>query len=238
MFTPPSFPEINQFPFMRDLNKRWVEKAVKNLIERFDFQDYISFITTPFMAHMAKQLDEKQTVYDCNDNWLSIPKLPHAYLKEQEELLLSVCDQCFVTSDRLYDEKIQINPNVSLVRSGVDVRHYVEGVQKEIPQPSEFQGIRGPIVGTIGSINATKDDLKLLNALANPINPWTLVVVGPIMGDVSLDDYPYLRKNTLLLGAKDPHRLPDYVKWFDVCVVPYLKNEFTLYANPTKIMEF
>ena len=40
------------------------------------------------------------------------------------------------------------------------------------------------------------------------------------------------------MGGRDYQQLPNYVKAFDVCLMPFALNEATEYINPTKALEY
>ena len=120
--------------------------------------------------------------------------------------------------------------------SGVDVEHFAAGNSAGVPE--ELWGIGSPVIGSIGSINDTKDDLELLDETAQRRPDWSFVFVGPVMDDVDLAQYPALCGRARFLGARPYEALPAYVQAMDVCVLAYRRNAFTASANPTKVFEY
>ena len=59
-------------------------------------------------------------------------------------------------------------------------------------------------------------------------------MIGPTFDDFKLEK----RKNLVILGSKNHNEIPLYVKYFDVGIIPYLKNKFTDSIYPTKINEY
>jgi len=199
---------------------------------------FANIIATPFMGEFAKRFNEKVTVYDCNDDWMSIPRLPVKFLESEEKKLLQSADLVFVTSGELLRSKGRYNTNTHLLPSGADIDLIEKCMNENNPVPADIERIPKPVIGTVGSVNTTKDDLELLNRIAESRPDWSLTVVGPVMNDVNLDNYPALKERAYFLGAKRCDELPQYIKAFDVCLLAYKRNGFTRSVNPTKLFEY
>jgi glycosyltransferase involved in cell wall biosynthesis len=67
-----------------------------------------------------------------------------------------------------------------------------------------------------------------------------VVIVGQALGDGFGLDLGRLthRANVHLLGMKGRGALPGYLKAFDVCLIPYLINDFTRSIYPLKLHEY
>jgi glycosyltransferase involved in cell wall biosynthesis len=63
-----------------------------------------------------------------------------------------------------------------------------------------------------------------------------VAVVGPVT-KVDPADFPK-RPNLHFLGGRDYSQLPSYAKAFDICMMPFAKNEATEFINPTKALEY
>jgi glycosyltransferase involved in cell wall biosynthesis len=94
---------------------------------------------------------------------------------------------------------------------------------------------RRPGSGFFGVVDERMDyDLVAKVADAHP--EWNIVIVGP-MAKVEASDLPQ-RANIHWLGGRDYSQLPSYTKSFDVCLMPFARNEATEYINPTKALEY
>jgi len=71
--------------------------------------------------------------------------------------------------------------------------------------------------------------------MANARPDWSWVFVGPLQ--TSAEEISS-KPNVRLLGFKDHRELPDYVRNFDVCIVPYVKSAYTETVVPVKINEY
>jgi len=45
-------------------------------------------------------------------------------------------------------------------------------------------------------------------------------------------------QNVHFLGKKDYQELPEYIKGFDICMIPFKMDEVTMDLNPTKLLEY
>jgi glycosyltransferase involved in cell wall biosynthesis len=234
---PPVLPGLRWSRAVRALNEALLRRRIKSLVRRLGFRDVVTVVGTPFAARIAGSLGERLVVYDCNDDWASIPKLPARYLRREEERLARGADVVFAASRRLFERLAAFNERTVLLPSGVDVEQFA-GASEPADVPDELRGLRSPVIGSIGSINATKDDLDLLEAVAAQRPGWSFVFVGPVMADVDLSRYPALRRVGRFLGARPHAELPAYVRVMDVCVLAYKRNAFTASANPTKVFEY
>jgi glycosyltransferase involved in cell wall biosynthesis len=79
-------------------------------------------------------------------------------------------------------------------------------------------------------------DYDLVAKVADAHPEWNIVIVGP-MAKVEESDLPQ-RANIHWLGGRDYAQLPSYTKSFDVCLMPFARNEATEYINPTKALEY
>jgi len=234
---PTVLPGLRWSRAVRALNEVLVRRRIKAVMRRLGFRDVVTVVGTPFAGPIAGSLGERAVVYDCNDDWASIPKLPVAYLRRQEERLARRADLVFATSRRLFERLASFNKRTRLLPSGVDVEHFTYAAGSE-QVPEDLLGIRSPVIGSIGSVNATKDDLDLLETVAARRPGWSFVFVGPVMADVDLARYPALGRAARFLGKRPYESLPAYVRAMDVCVLAYKRNAFTASANPTKIFEY
>src|SRR6185437_2093360 len=65
---------------------------------------------------------------------------------------------------------------------------------------------------------------------------WSIIIVGPVV-KISETDLPQ-RPNLHYLGRKDYSELPDYLRGWDVALMPFAINEATRFISPTKTPEY
>jgi glycosyltransferase involved in cell wall biosynthesis len=93
----------------------------------------------------------------------------------------------------------------------------------------------------VGYVGALSDwvDFDIIRAISREYPDLSIVLVGPESPSVkseveSLKQCP----NIYILGAKHYETLPNYIKAFDVCIIPFKINELTLSSNPIKLYEY
>jgi UDP-galactopyranose mutase len=92
-----------------------------------------------------------------------------------------------------------------------------------------------PRLGYFGVIDE-RIDLELLAALADARSDWQIVMVGPV-AKVDPDDLPH-RSNIHWLGQRGYEELPAFLAGWDVCLLPFARNEATRHISPTKTPEY
>jgi glycosyltransferase involved in cell wall biosynthesis len=95
-------------------------------------------------------------------------------------------------------------------------------------------GLPRPIIGYVGGIHSVFD-VGMLAEMARARSDWSWVLVGPQQTSTRV-----LRRmsNIYLSGPKPHEQLPDFIRRFDVGIVPYLSNGYTATVIPTKINEY
>lgn len=96
---------------------------------------------------------------------------------------------------------------------------------------------RKPIIGYYGAL-AKWFDYKLIEQLAKEREDYEIVLIGMdydgSYDKSNLKDY----SNISYLGMIDYKDLINYSRYFDVCIVPFIKNDITDSTSPLKIFEY
>jgi glycosyltransferase involved in cell wall biosynthesis len=233
------------FPFSqlsaidRFVNPRLRLVALKRVMKRLRFSPPVLWIYHPNNIFFVGDLGEKLVVYDCVDKIAALmgDSWQQQITKKNEQRLLEVADLVFTTSQSLYEACKKVNPNTYLAENVADYDHFSKA-QEAGPIPADIATIRRPIVGFIGNILERKVDLQFLVEVARSHPEWSLVLIGPVYEaemERKLSDMP----NIHLLGYKEYETLPDYLRAFDVCVIPYrTDNEYICNVFPMKFFEF
>jgi glycosyltransferase involved in cell wall biosynthesis len=199
------------------------------------FHGAVQWFYTPMPAPaMLGAFGERGVVYDCMDELAQFRFAP-TDLPERERRLLAEADVVFTGGHKLYRSKSRYHDNVHFFGCGVDAAHFGRARSAETPVPDDVARLAGPIMGYYGVIDE-RLDYELLRTLAAASPEASLVMVGPV---VKVDPRELPRAaNIHWLGQRDYQQLPNYVKSFDVCLMPFALNEATEYINPTKTLEY
>ncbi|SQI02643.1 glycosyltransferase [Clostridium perfringens] len=96
---------------------------------------------------------------------------------------------------------------------------------------------RKPIIGYYGAL-AKWFDYKLIEQLAKEREDYEIVLIG-MDYDGSYDQSNLKNySNISYLGMIDYKYLINYSRYFDVCIVPFIKNDITDSTSPLKIFEY
>ncbi len=218
---------INRFLITLDLG-RWM-KAVQ-----FNKPVVWTFLPTPLAMDLIRSLDPKLVIYYCIDNFAASSPSAKKILRAEEKMF-ERADMVFVTSHQLEQYACRHNSNVHLFPFGVDYDIFERARNSDIRSlPEDMAGIPAPRIGYVGGIHKWVN-LDLLKETASRNGAYQFVLVGPIQTDVSL-----LRglPNVHFLGPKPHDLLPDYIRSFDVCTIPYRLTEYTDNVYPTKTNEY
>jgi glycosyltransferase involved in cell wall biosynthesis len=199
------------------------------------FGNAVQWFYTPMPAPvMIGAFRERGTVYDCMDELAQFRFAPPE-LTQREQFLMSRADVVFTGGRQLYESKSRRHPNVHFFGCGVDADHFSRASSSQMPVAEELRELPRPILGYFGVVDE-RLDYELIERLADRFPRSSLVFVGPT-AKVDRDELPR-RANIHWLGQRPYDRLPEYVKGFDVCLMPFALNEATQYINPTKTLEY
>jgi teichuronic acid biosynthesis glycosyltransferase TuaH len=106
-------------------------------------------------------------------------------------------------------------------------------------QPSEYGALPRPLLGYTGGID-DRLDFDLVLGLADRFSQGSIVFVGPVSSRLSASARAALeaRENIHLLGPRSRERLPAYIRYLDVALMPYRDSLFTRYQSPVKVWEY
>ena len=199
------------------------------------FQRVVQWFYTPMPAReMLGAFDEIAVVYDCMDELAQFRFAP-SDIGARERQLLSQADVVFTGGYRLFESKSRFHDNVHFFGCGVDARHFGQARLPATQIPEDARELARPVFGYFGVIDE-RLDYELIRALAGARPDATVLMIGPF-AKVDPRDLPQA-SNIRWLGQRDYVDLPNYVKAFDVCLMPFALNEATEYINPTKTLEY
>lgn len=238
VYTPYAFPPFSQQNvWVHRRNTHLLVSQIKKLIQRFSYREYLLGVSWPFWGSTLKELRPRWSYYDCSDDFLNFPglKTNKEMLKKFEEELLQSVNLVFCSSRKIKEDKSILHPHCFLIPNGVD-SPFLQAVKAKGEVPCEMQDMRRPILGYVGTIGEWVD-LDALIHLARSRTDWSLVMIGP---SASRRVSSMLRgiPNLLTLGERRYEELPNYLRNFDLCLIPFKVNEFTRSIYPTKFHQY
>jgi glycosyltransferase involved in cell wall biosynthesis len=194
----------------------------------------VLYLWRPEFAPALDALQHEISCYHIDDEYsFSDVELPIA---ESEEQLIAAVDQVFITSRAMLDKKGGINRRTAVVPNGVDYDAYAA----PHPEPADLAEIPHPRIGYTGRLKRVLD-WPLLLQLSARHPEWHFVLIGPRAPHPEIDA-PLAeleqRPNVHILPGKSVADLAAYPQHFDVCLMPYIENDYTKYIYPMKLHEF
>lgn len=201
---------------------------------------------TPEVAFLKTILKNRHIFYYILDNYLSLPWWNNSFSRIQlnilEYLLFKYIRKIFVVTDTLKDKYSKRNLEVNCFPTPANIQLFITNFQRYKNSSLNLKrltSIKKPIVGFIGTIAEWKMDLKLLELIANKFTSASFVLLGLMsIKDKSIRKTLLSKLNIFYVGHKPLEDIPTYISDFNVCIIPYLTNDYGQYAYPVKIMEY
>ncbi len=194
-------------------------------------------------AEYLNAFAEDLIFYDCVDDHAAqagADRNPARVLQE-EQAILRAADIVTVTSNKLLAVKSRLNKNTHLVLNAGDVKTYQSAVDPSATRKATdaFKNIRRPVIGSVGALDSYKLDFDMLYETASRNPQWSFVFIGSPVVDrrsVELGKLVSL-KNVHLFGQIPRTEVPAYVKFLDVCLIPYRASRYNEASFPLKFWE-
>jgi UDP-galactopyranose mutase len=220
-------------PGFHDHQLAAMESMTNELFEQLQVEDYIAWFYTPLALPLIAAHKPQMIVYDCMDALDAFLNAPQN-LKDRENDLLNLADIVFTGGPSLFKRLQHRHPNVHCFPSSVDASHFSKAKTAGV-EPADQLPIPRPRLGYFGVIDE-RIDLPLIKELAQQHPDWQIVMVGPVV-KIPPDSLPRL-PNIHYLGQKQYSELPDYLRGWDVCLLPFALNDATEFISPTKTLEY
>lgn len=189
-------------------------------------QDYIVLNQNIFAPGITLELKPRISIFDAWDNFTKFD----VYLKFRQQIIKAYkqfsanCDFWITnSSDNVPVFQTDFRPKeIHLIRNGVDISRFVNN-KGRLGIPDDLKIIPKPVVGFGGKITHLID-VSLLNATMELTPNASFVFVGQILNK---DVFNRIEKlpNFYYLGDKHYDEYPNYVKNFDICIIPYIVEE-------------
>lgn len=154
--------------------------------------------------------------------------------------LMATAATVTATAERLLEKARTLRPDAVLSPNAVDERFIRTAVEGTTAPPADLEPLVAgghPIVGYYGAL-ARWVDYELLRTTASAHPEWELLLIGPALDDSLADSRITELPNIHWLGHRPYHRLPSYLRYFDVATIPFVLNETTHAVSPLKLFEY
>jgi glycosyltransferase involved in cell wall biosynthesis len=195
---------------------------------------YIAFPTEEY-AMAARSMDSAAVIYDVHDRFME-----HEGSWFDVHFAVLKCTDAVFTNSRVIESELRaLHDRVFFHPHGVDTDLFKLG--NGCAPPTALDGLAKPLIGLVGSLGS-QIDWSLLDGLAALRKGWSFVFVGPLI-DHAVRENPSFQslcaRANVRFVPKQPHRsIPGFISAFDACILPYVKNWFTMGVNPLKLLEY
>ncbi len=214
-----------------------LEPLVAELARELEGATVVAWLYTPLALPLAQALAPAAIVYDCMDELSLFYGAPPELLPRETELL-GCADVMFTGGPSLVRAKKARHGNVHCFPSSVDAAHFRlarAGEKGGVREAVDQAGLPHPRLGFYGVIDA-RLDLSLVEFLADARPNWQIVLVGPV---IKIDPATLPRRaNIHYFGQRSYDELPRYLVGWDVCLLPFARNDATRFISPTKTLEY
>ena len=216
------------------LLRRWLAGQAR----RLGFSDVIYWNFQPRFPTLGRGLHPAASVYYCVDDFAAAPYdwNNEDEVRALEEIACRESDVVICTGRKLVENRARFNPRTHFIPEGADTALFAQAARPETAPAAEVAALPGKVIGYTGLIN-WRIDLPLMTYLATRHPEWSFALVGPLKEDSDMSSFTSL-PNVHLFGRKTVPELPAYLKPMDVCLLPYVLNEYTHNVFPLKLYEY
>lgn len=222
--------------FMEKYKEQRYFEFILRCSDELALKDPYLLLQNIFAAELAVKIRAKRKIFDAWDNFLRFP----AYQSLKSRLYTNYD----LLSDKIPNWITNSQENIDLYRDNFKVKHITlikNGVKADFVStpyelPEDLIGIKRPIIGFGGKISYLID-YGLVNYITLDNPEASFVFVGQIL-DKRVFDKIEKRNNVFFLGDKKYGLYPNYVRSFDICIVPYNINEGQHGGDSMKAYEY
>ena len=221
------------------INQYMLLWSLKRILNKLNFTDIVLWIYPPSGVELLGKLGEKTILYHCIADFPNEKKsfLRNRTISSMEKELLHKANIVLVLTESLYSKYKDINPNIHFFPSAVDESLFFSILNKNTEEPQDIKKLKRPRIGMVGCLDH-RLDIDLLCDIADAYPESSLVIIGPQLAYLYRMRALIKRKNVYFLCQKQNKEIPFYIKSFDVCIIPYVVNEFTRNVSPLKLYEY
>ncbi|MEM2901033.1 MAG: glycosyltransferase, partial [Thermoplasmata archaeon] len=147
--------------------------------------------------------------------------------------IIRASDVAFSVSKSFLMEMKKYNSRIYYVPNAIPDSLFMQDYEREAP--SDLAQIKHPIIGYTGALSM-RFDTKIIDFIARARPNWNIVLIGT---SPSIEVKRLLNlSNVYWLGPKTYDEIHNYIRNFDVCVIPHTVDTMTEGMNPLKLYEY
>ncbi|HBR02768.1 MAG TPA: hypothetical protein DD738_09165 [Ruminiclostridium sp.] len=208
-----------------------LKQSFDELLYEYCIRDAIVVIDYPNWVHGAEYLREHygfKLITDYMDDFTGFLNPTGKLVGENCKELLKKSDLVIASSQFLFEIASKYNKNVEIVRNGGEYEHFHKAYRQKTYADKKIIGYYGAIAHWF--------DVEKVCYVAKHLPECTIILIGEVTeGRTQFEEYSNIR----LIGELPYSELPDYLKTFDVCMIPFdTKTDLIKATNPVKFYEY
>ena len=204
---PPIWPSTK---LNRSANTRTMVRYIRSRMAAHGFRSAALWVSSPFYADVARELDVCCTVYDYSNRY-PYPSRMHLSLVQYSDVILAATPSLANELKNLKDVEAL---NMALIPDGADCRLYAQAGENAAAFPHELFNVSGPILGSTGTLTSRTNFSPLIHA-ASLRQDWTFVLTGR-WNDSVVPNTLHRMPNVLVLPCRSSSRVAEYAAHFDL----------------------
>jgi len=235
-------PPVLPFRYARIVNavNEWIRlHAIKRALKTIQGRKPVLWIYSPDAGWLVGKVGEAFSIYFCADDWASSDQWWNRArdIRAREDELGAKVDLIVGTSTKIVKRWDQYHKEVLFVSNGADVASLKQARDPNLTLANQLESIPEPRIGFVGFLDG-RFNTELYECLAVSKPEWNFVIVGPV--DERNLNLSRLRRipNVYFLGKCSREEMPAYLKGFNVCTIPYVRNRLSESIFPLKLFEY
>jgi teichuronic acid biosynthesis glycosyltransferase TuaH len=223
------------YRFLLSINERNILRRIQQVIAKFKIKDYIYINSSNFhYPNIGKGLAAKLSIYHCVDPIIGSYDANHGRMSE--DLIIEHADLIICTSKQLFKEKAIKNVDTYFIPNAANLEFSSLALKPDLVINERLKEIPKPVVGYFGNIER-RINFDLLFEVASSNQDKSFVFAGPVTE--SFVPMPFKNLPNVYFVGRIPYaEMPSVIKGFDVCMIPFKKDEVSNTIFPLKLFEY
>lgn len=207
---------------------------VNTMLDILGMRRPLLWVACPTAAVVLNRIRRAGLVHQLSDCYSALHGAQSCETGGLERRLAESADLIVCSSRMLHEHALREYEKGEYVDHGVDYDLFSRAVDAG-RVPDELRRVEGPIIGFFGNIDGNTVDKALLDRVIRLRPEYRFVLVGSMAGDFEdLRRHP----NVVWVDRQPYRRIPEFGAAFDVCLMPWLQNEWIRHCNPIKLKEY
>lgn len=245
---PPLFPWGAKSLASTYFNSGVILNLLPKLVKKLGFKDPILYSYLPYAGLISDHINKRAFFYDVIDEHSAFPFVNVFMMNKLDKKTAMKASAIMAISHNLVDKRKKWNPNTFWMPIGAETELFAHSSggskQEKVSFRISIDGkreenieLKRPIIGYYGGID-TRFDTEMVYLAAQNMKKASFILVGPINPGADARERLSGLSNVFFPGPKPYKEIPNWAGKFDICILPYIINQFTRNIFPNKLFEY